>query len=185
MRVQPVLPARGVDLERRPHVVGPGERRVGAPLIEQLGAHLEERRLLRRRLGPGTRNVVPAGAVVLIGCLHGSLLRRKRSPDRSARVIYHDVRLVQCHTQALAEKPGRPGNGASERARERRELRHTFAYSAFIPAVFTTRVYLSRSRGSPPQAHFHPAKADLGRHRRASGACRCRRMPSSRNRGSY
>src|SRR6267143_6593617 len=52
---------------------------VGAPLVEQLGAHLEERGLLRRRLGPGTRDVVPAGAVVLIGCLHGSLLRRKRA----------------------------------------------------------------------------------------------------------
>src|SRR3989475_7213144 len=37
----------------------------------------------------------------------------------------------------------RTRDGASER--ERRELRHSFAYSAFIPAVFTTRVYLSRS----------------------------------------
>src|SRR6266568_6928439 len=76
MRVQPVLAAGGVDLERRPHVVGPRERGIGAPLIEQLGAHLEERRLLRRRLGVGAR----AAACVLIGCLHEPLLRLRARP---------------------------------------------------------------------------------------------------------
>ncbi|TMH68391.1 MAG: extracellular solute-binding protein [Betaproteobacteria bacterium] len=94
MRVQPVLAAGGVDLERRPHVLGPGERRVGAPLVEHLGAHLEERRLLRRRLVGRTR---AAALVILIGCLHGSLLRRERAshtsllrydgPDRGRKLI--------------------------------------------------------------------------------------------------
>src|SRR2546425_1130211 len=77
-----VYAAGGIDLERRPHVLGSGERRVGAPLVEHLGAHLEERRLLRRRLVGCTR---AAALVVLIGCLHGSLLRRERASHRPAR----------------------------------------------------------------------------------------------------
>jgi len=52
MRVQPVLAAGRINLQGRPHIVGPRERRVGAPLFEHLGAQLEERGFFPVALAP-------------------------------------------------------------------------------------------------------------------------------------
>ena len=44
MRMQAVLAARGINLQRRPHIVGFRQRRVAAALIEQLRMQTEDRR---------------------------------------------------------------------------------------------------------------------------------------------
>jgi hypothetical protein len=59
MGMQPVLAARGVDLERRPHIVGLGEIGVAAALVEQLGMQAKHGRL----------DVVAGAELFLIGDL--------------------------------------------------------------------------------------------------------------------
>src|SRR5207245_6328367 len=79
MRVQTVLAARGIDLERRPHVVGLRHQRIRAPLSQELRTHLEERRLLRRRflvlLGRrlGSHSVSPRISTMLDYCIYGGI----------------------------------------------------------------------------------------------------------------